>query len=272
MPELIRKFVFCKITNFVVTKIKQLIFPPIFYEHDLCINNTYSLIICTSCETALEPPAVFYHLRNIHKIKKTNLSQTLLDNLCSQHSISITFPVIQGPISQIHGLALYQDYFQCKYCELISKQKAIIERHHQSIHAKEGLNFDVEKVAAQRLSSLPQSKKYFAVIMTNGPVNSNIRVEDLRHKCDAAYASFKPSQCDDRTVSPWLLTTRWPEHFATYDLSKLRKLVEFPSRNEDFLARLEKGVLAVMQGGLGYIVKTPVLVLQELNSPDPVKK
>jgi len=254
-----------------VLKYDQLVYPSMLYEYGLCINKTYGLIICASCEIALEVHAIFYHLRNIHKIKTTKLHQSDLDVICDQYNIPATFIPIQGPVPQIQGLTLIRNGHQCLHCGLMSTQRSIIEKHHRRMHVKDGLETHIKELALQRLSSLCNSRKYFSVQLAEDPAGSSVEVHDLRQKCDAAYASFKPSHNDDRIVSPWLLTTRWPEHFATYDLSKLRKLVEFPSRNEDSLVRLEKGVLAVMQGGLGFIVKTPVLVLQELNSPDPVK-
>jgi hypothetical protein len=144
------------------------------------------------------------------------------------------------------------------------------------MHNKDGLNVQTREIALQRLSSLPDSKKYFSVLLAQAqaqvPAGLNVEVQDLRHKCDAAYTSFGPSDNENRTVSPWLLTTRWHEHVAKYDSQKLRQLVEFPNQNEAGLARLEKGVFAVMTRGMNLIVKTPVLVLQELNSPDPVKQ
>jgi hypothetical protein len=229
------------------------------------------LIICTGCGIALEPHSILYHLRNLHNLKKPKLLQSHLDDLCNQYRIPAKFLPIQGPIPQIQGLTLYRNGVQCEHCGFMSGQRNIVTTHHQKMHVKDGLNAQIKEIALQRLSSLPDSKKYFSVLLADAPSGLNVEVQDLRHRCDAAYVSFAPSDNENRTVSPWLLTTRWHEHVAKYDSQKLRQLVEFPNQNEAGLARLEKGVLAVMKGGMNLIVKTPVLVLQKLNSPDPAK-
>lgn len=220
----------------------------------------------------MEPHSILYHLRNLHNVKKPKLLQSHLDDLCNEYCIPAKFLPIQGPIPQIQGLALYRNGLQCEHCGFLSAQRDVITKHHHKMHVKEGPKAQAKEIALQRLSSLPDSKRYFTVLLAQAPAGLNVEVQNLRHKCDAAYTSFGPSNNEDRTVSPWLLTTRWHEHVAKYDSQKLRQLVEFPNQNEASLARLEKGVLAVMMGGMNLIVKTPVLVLQELNSPDPVKQ
>ncbi|KAI6009128.1 hypothetical protein EDC04DRAFT_2964128 [Pisolithus marmoratus] len=76
---------------------------------------------------------------------------------------------------------------------------------------------------------------------------------------------------DGRMVSPWLLTTRWHEHMAGKDIKKLCSLVALPKNNDGDIPGLRDAVEAYYEKALSLLDKTGELVLQRLNSPDPMK-
>ncbi|KAI5980650.1 hypothetical protein EDC04DRAFT_2522496, partial [Pisolithus marmoratus] len=76
---------------------------------------------------------------------------------------------------------------------------------------------------------------------------------------------------DGRMVSPWLLTTRWHEHMAGKDIKKLCSLVALPKNNDGDIPGLRDAVEAYYEEALSLLDRTGELVLQRLNSPDPMK-
>lgn len=82
---------------------------------------------------------------------------------------------------------------------------------------------------------------------------------------------------DGRLVSPWLLTTRWHEYVAAFDTpaKEIRGRVALPQPDkgdeEDFRT-LKDMVEAYFQEAVSLIDSMDELVLQRLNSPDPMKQ
>lgn len=77
---------------------------------------------------------------------------------------------------------------------------------------------------------------------------------------------------EKRMVSPWLLTTKWHEHVAGHDVATLRKLVEFPKVDDPIMPKIAHGVETYFDGALRLLEVTDELILQRLNSPDPLKE
>ncbi|KAG2088572.1 uncharacterized protein F5147DRAFT_525879, partial [Suillus discolor] len=77
---------------------------------------------------------------------------------------------------------------------------------------------------------------------------------------------------EKRMVSPWLLTTKWHEHVAGHDVATLRKLVEFPKVDDPIMPKIAHVVEAYFDGALRLLEVTDELILQRLNSPDPLKE
>ncbi|KAJ6553844.1 hypothetical protein B0H10DRAFT_2201885 [Mycena sp. CBHHK59/15] len=74
-----------------------------------------------------------------------------------------------------------------------------------------------------------------------------------------------------RMISPWLMRTRWPEHFEQYRpyTADLRNLVAMPT--ETALGRLHHIAKSYFHRATGLLDSTDELVLQKLNSHDPDK-
>ncbi|KAG2063025.1 hypothetical protein BDR04DRAFT_953732, partial [Suillus decipiens] len=76
---------------------------------------------------------------------------------------------------------------------------------------------------------------------------------------------------DNRMVSPWLLSTKWHEHTAGHDPATLRKLVEIPKADDPIMPDLTYAVEQYFESALVILDTTEELILQRLNSPDPLK-
>ncbi|KAI6043294.1 hypothetical protein EDC04DRAFT_2510853, partial [Pisolithus marmoratus] len=76
---------------------------------------------------------------------------------------------------------------------------------------------------------------------------------------------------DGRMVSPWLLTTRWHEQVAGMDIKQLCSLVALPKNDDGDIPGLKDVVEAYYEEAIPLLDRTGELVLQRLNSPDPIK-
>ncbi|KAG2126628.1 uncharacterized protein EDB93DRAFT_1096999 [Suillus bovinus] len=76
---------------------------------------------------------------------------------------------------------------------------------------------------------------------------------------------------EKRMVSPWLLTTKWHEHVAGYDVAALRMLVALPKADDHTMPNLMQAVEEYFESALVLLDITDELILQRLNSPDPLK-
>lgn len=72
-----------------------------------------------------------------------------------------------------------------------------------------------------------------------------------------------------RSISPWLLSTRWHEHVHGYDTNELLKLISIP---KDDFPGLKALVKRYMEQATDLIKSTAELCLQHLNTADPDKK
>jgi hypothetical protein len=78
---------------------------------------------------------------------------------------------------------------------------------------------------------------------------------------------------DERLVTPWLMTTRWHKYVSSsfWDVESLRRMVAIPKDNDDLIPGLRSAVNRYFQETLDLLESTDELVLQRLNSPDPIK-
>jgi hypothetical protein len=80
----------------------------------------------------------------------------------------------------------------------------------------------------------------------------------------------QPTTTDHRSISPWLLTTRWHEHINGYHIKELIDLIAFPKEAE--FPRLKEVVIGYFQEATDLLPSLSELTQQILNSEDPLKQ
>lgn len=103
--------------------------------------------------------------------------------------------------------------------------------------------------------------------------DSNVLASRLMEELDKELENVQVPR-DHRLATPWLRTTRWHEYMAETGCStdQLRRWIALPQREETDYKDLHDLVECYFQQALELIESTDELVLQRLNSPDPVKK
>jgi hypothetical protein len=145
-----------------------------------------------------------------------------------------------------------------------------MKRHYRNMYPTEPIPARWPSVDLQQLDR--SSHKSFIRVK---PLHVAQQTED--ELClDQLYGELEELDREDHNVainawqiSPWLLSMHWHEHIEGHDVSELRSLVAVPKKEE--FPMLHEAIKNIFTAGTVLIDRCPELVLQCLNTPDPVK-
>ncbi|CAA7268913.1 unnamed protein product [Cyclocybe aegerita] len=229
--------------------------------------------ICLSCQIALTHKTLASHLHLEHKHVRKSISTEMLARVAAKYELLTCLPVVEGPIPQLDGLAVLARA-KCPSCDKIyapTSMRAHYYRNHHSLSAPKTSTLEI--VSAQQLNK-GNNSALFEVFPRSPPpqLNSNESIiKRLREERDAAVYGYRPPNLDARVVSPWLLATQWHEHVQEFDIEELRELVAGVPRTRDHLSNLRPALLLFFHSAWDLIPTIDLLVLQRLNTNDPVK-
>ena len=243
----------------------------------LSIHPDLKLFICQSCKIALTGNNISNHFHNCHsEAQGIQVDVTKINNIVANYKLLQEMPVINGPIPQVDGLALFEDYVKCPECHAIYSRHSL-RMHYSRLHSSQKAcqANSLPGIFAQQLDQ-GANKKLFQVIphavpLTPTPtLSSHDLIQSLRSSRNDLIKSYCPKNTDARVISPWLLFTGWHIHTQPYKADDLRKLVAMP-KNEGRLNKLNTAVQALFQHAYKILAVTDTLVLQKLNTADPMK-
>ena len=183
---------------------------------------------------------------------------------------------MNSPIPQVEGLLLFKDCIKCPKCDTIYSKESL--RMHYSRHHPGMTNIKADslpRIFAQQLNK-GANKKLFEVIPSPTPTTSfslsspQDIIQHLRSERNDLIEKYHPKEIDARAVSPWLLSTGWHIHIQPYNTEELCKLIAVP-KNEGRLDRLGNAVQSLLSHAYDIMTVTSTLVLQKINTSDPVK-
>ena len=241
----------------------------------LVVNAWLHCLCCESCETALLPSEVQFHMNQKHpssgiKVDKARFTAALEDNgVYDDFPTFITdeeWPAFDG-IKQQQGI-------RCLHCAKVTVSSRSMKVHHSSDHQGIPLPKEWPVCCVQRLSTRPgKARAYFQVKAPAEAQGSQMgqSIDAIwLHMDSVMHDSASPADKNPRQVSPWLLTTHWHEHFNGYDTGELLDLIALPKEGE--FPGLRSLVEKYVERAIKLIAQTAELALQRLNSPDPVKE
>ncbi len=250
-----------------------LIEAPELIPYGMCIQPVIRTLICVPCGCALTCKTMAKHLHEAHPNTISRIPTGLSEQIAKRYNIVANLPEILGPIPPIDGLPIGQGFVECPHCRKIYGKdglRAHTSKEHSGmpkIHPK-----FLRHVHVQQLNR-GSHKSYFEVFPTNPP-RPTTRNDDLisliRMHRDSTIESYTPEKLDARVVTPWLLAVQWHEHIQPFSTDQLRELVEMPSNGDPFYG-LKEGVLKLFKTAYKIIPETDLLILQRLNTDDPLK-
>jgi hypothetical protein len=251
----------------------SLISPSELLPYGVCVQPVIRTLICIPCDCALTCKTLSNHIHEAHPNITSHISKKLLDHITHKYNIVPTLPNIIGPIPPIDGLTVRTGHVECPECKRIYSRDGL-RAHHSKEHS--GLTRlhpnDLRKVHVQRLNS-GSHKSYFEVFPNCAPkriVGNENLISHTRKARDSTIESYSPDKLDARVITPWLRAVHWYDHVQPFTTTRLRELVEMPSKG-DPLYNLKDGVLNLFEMAYRIIPDTDLLILQRLNTDDAVK-
>jgi hypothetical protein len=176
-----------------------------------------------------------------------------------------------GPLHPFDGIQTHHG-IKCLHCPTVLIKEGSMCKHHLKAHNQHSMPKAWPQCQLQRLSNHPgEASKFFEVAVTEHqpPIRS---VGDLVDNLQAEVSqvlTVNVMALNARSISPWLLTTRWHEHIHGYDTQELLGLIVLPKESE--FPGLKSLLLRYMVEATRLIGVTSELALQRLNTPDPFK-
>ncbi len=215
------------------------------------------------------------HVAAQHAHAHIKVDEIQLKQIAAQCRLGTEWPVLgHGPRSQILGLAVHQGY-TCGHCKASFRAVRNMESHYHDHHLGITRPSTFAATSVQRLSkSGGPASSFFQIQQTRTPQQLQTAkiIQTLRDQITESANQMANTKIvnDERLLSPWLRTTRWHEYILNEDVDMLRSLVKAVKTPANQV--LQAAVLALLQTGVSLIPRTRDLVLQYLNSPDPVKR
>lgn len=248
------------------------------YLSDLgfAVDERFKCLICQGCKVGLVSANVALHMSNKHPDTGIVIDHKRLQKACKRLDVVAELPDMQGgnPIAAINGIKIH-DGHRCGHCRTVMGQISTIVKHHRLHHPNHPMPSSWKAVKAQQWN-LNEHKSYFEVVIEKPPhdIQSPQSIIDTLRNAHGVQETYEMTQeeenIDPRLFSPWLKSTGWHDLINGKDLQKLRDLVE-PPKGDEFPG-LADAVQHLFTGASELIDLLPELVLQTLNSPDPVKE
>ncbi|KAG6895835.1 hypothetical protein C0992_012212 [Termitomyces sp. T32_za158] len=248
----------------------QLIEPPYLQKLGIVYNCALPALICLGCGIALVPSHIVEHIKNKHPDCGIVLSRDSIEQDIKQLAIKDQFPSLDFiPRPAIQGLPVHTA-LQCGSCSKVYVAQSSILKHHHMEHKNIPMPSSWATVAAQQLNNSNQ-RTYFPVIPALSTHTSH--AQEIVNQLQAAMQTLdgQPTghRLDPRLVSPWLKSNRWLELIKDKPIDELRASVA-PLKKDEF-SLLVAAVQKLYFGSEDMFDLVPELVLQRLNTPDPVK-
>lgn len=237
------------------------------------VNRALNSLICVPCKVAILPAHVQSHLDVSHKGSGLKINSLAFADAVEAMGVPESLPPTPtGPdLQEFAGLELH-DGLRCGSCPAITNGMPAMGVHYSKYHKGIVKPKDFTSVKFQRLNNGVMHNTKFEVRPRNlkAPSPDEALIATMRAETDEAFAKgLDPARLNARSVSPWLLTTKWHLHIAGHAPEALMSAVK--PLQEAEVPRLVGLVKRYFEDAADLIDITDDLVLQHLNTPDPAK-
>ena len=200
------------------------------------------------------------------KINELQFQQALEDL-----EISPVFPTLEGMVhDEFEGLKLYKGFY-CQECPKVMGTPGSANVHYSNAHRGIAKPKNLPTGYYQQLRSGRNRNLFRIKPQLRNMISSNEKiVEMLRVETDKAFTeAIGIKELNARSVTPWLLSTKWHLHVNGYDPAELMALVKPLTKRENY--KLVDLVYKYFRDAADLIDHTEELILQHLHTPDPAK-
>ncbi|KAG2080895.1 hypothetical protein BD769DRAFT_1684593 [Suillus cothurnatus] len=239
---------------------------------NLVINAELNILCCEFCQVAILPNEAKTHVKTKHS--QTEFDDVKFAQVMKEEGILSDLPRISGARSQVEGLAVH-DALGCGHCNRVFISIKHAREHYSEAHKGTAKPQEWRACKAQHFrNGGPGTHQIYWEVENYAAPEACVKETLMRAimKDMESVLQVVEAPQDKRTVSPWLLTTRWHEHLAGNKPTDLMDLVAIPKRNDELMPLLKEHVEAYFESTLALLSTTDELTLQRLNSPDPMKE
>lgn len=213
---------------------------------DCYVHHDLRIIVCRSCNTAVEPQFLKTHLHK-HNIRPDSCDQ-LISMMCRYYNLhtgtNIDPPANKQPVPYIDILS----GLKCTICHYVCIEKTTMEKHIYEKHpqAPRPIVNCMQVVFCQSLFAVP--KRYFEVDAP-APLEKNAFTEYLQHNLRPLITTSTIPILQPNDVPPLMDFTMWHIHLTNWRLSaRFRKELlydaEIPTAKTAILCKIQSIVLA----------------------------
>lgn len=194
------------------------------------VATTWGGLCCKSCGVAFPPAMMLNHL----KAKDHKFDKIVIDEVQFKAALETCNILSQLPnpptslVSQVAGLMLH-DGFICSFCSTMTSTKESMDRHTRD-HKDKTLSQSYQSCQLQRFNGTAGAvRTWFQVQMTSPPAHTRSILDQFLMDVETQLGKtvYDPTASNDpRTVSPWLLTTKWHEELKGKDITTLCETVK----------------------------------------------
>ncbi|KAI6043201.1 hypothetical protein EDC04DRAFT_2891230 [Pisolithus marmoratus] len=222
---------------------------------NLVVNAELSFLMCQPCKEGVAPTAGRAHLVNKHAELLPTFDQECFDSILVQLQVAASLPNLTGPRSIVHGLMVF-NAIACQFCTVIYTKQKNMREHHMKKHPDMPIPQHWRSCKAQHIK--PEGA---GTVHQLWEVTTQARAgEDSRER---ALADKLLGELEEQ-LKMWL---RKP----TEELHAMVALPRPSLPEEEHYKTLVETIKLYFEQAVTMINSTNELVLQRLNSPDPVK-
>lgn len=251
----------------------HLIRHPFLASLNLIVNAEFHFLVCQLCKEAIVTPTTRSHIVNKHPELLSAFSLERFQTVTAELRLTPSLPTnITGPRSVVHGLAVC-DAFACQHCPTVMTKHKKMREHHSQNHQDQPIPNTWRSCKAQRMKAEGAgSQRTFWEIASQPTAELDHVMKQLMNNLEGQLENVVVPT-DHRLVTPWLHMTRWHEYVANSGLSIdwLRRSIMPPQKNEIDCKNIHRIVESYFRQALDLLDRTDELVLQRINSPDPIK-
>jgi hypothetical protein len=181
---------------------------------NLAINTELHFLCCEICQVAILPSAAKTHVKTKHP--QMEFDDMKFAEAMKEEGIPSELPKISGARSQVEGLAVH-DAIACGHCNKVLTSIKSMHNHHSEEHKGTTRPKEWRACKAQHFrNGGPDAHQIFWEVKNHVEPEACVKetlIRAIMKDMESVLQVVEAPQ-DKRTVSPWLLTTRWHEHLA----------------------------------------------------------
>ncbi|KAH0551483.1 hypothetical protein GP486_007303 [Trichoglossum hirsutum] len=225
----------------------------------------YRVLVCKSCQYAIQPTHIAAHLRSDqHKLSR-KLSEEIANQYQNNDFADPRTELIapKDIITPIEYLTIYRDGLKCSYCNYICRAIEVMKRHQRQTH-------NIRAGRGRRIAQVEWTivwcqqfftgvgRHFFQVQQTNQsdnpPTDATAQLLHLVHRqLDQKEKVIQEKKqlirdAEDVTeVSPWLERTQWIRHLEGQDKASMVQLIKPAQVDEMELKEVEKSLKRLVE-------------------------